>query len=277
MLEIILFAVGLVGFGLAGYYDLRYTEFHDILPYSLIIIVLLIRGVFAFLSSDFSILINSAITGLLFLGLGFILYLTKQWGDGDAWLLGCFGFLFSDPQSMLFLNGFNSLVPFQLAALFNFFIISVVYIILYSFVIGLRTPGIYKDFTSAMNSNKKKLYGSLSLPILVLAAAFYFFLTAFYQYSFIFSLLTLLLVCLVFFGYYTKSLEKLAFRKKISTKNLKEGDVLIGNRWRSLTKKEVAKLKRTKKYVQIKEGVRFAPVFIITLLITVLFGGLLFL
>jgi len=270
MLEIILFAVGLVGFGLAGYYDLRYTEFHDILPYSLIVIVLLIRGVFAFLSSDFSILINSAITGLLFLGLGFILYLTKQWGDGDAWLLGCFGFLFSDPQSMLFLNGFNSLVPFQLAALFNFFIISVVYIILYSFVIGLRTPGIYKDFTSAMNSNKKKLYGSLSLPILVLAAAFYFFLIAFYQYSFIFSLLTLLLVCLVFFGYYTKSLEKLAFRKKISSRKLKEGDVLIGNRWRSLTK-------RTKKYVYIKEGVRFAPVFIITLLVTALYGGLLFL
>ena len=277
MLEIILFAVGLVGFGLAGYYDLRYTEFHDILPYSLIVIVLLIRGVFAFLSSDFSILINSAITGLLFLGLGFILYLTKQWGDGDAWLLGCFGFLFSDPQSMLFLNGFNSLVPFQLAALFNFFIISVVYIILYSFVIGLRTPGIYKDFTSAMNSNKKKLYGSLSLPILVLAAAFYFFLIAFYQYSFIFSLLTLLLVCLVFFGYYTKSLEKLAFRKKISSRKLKEGDVLIGNRWRSLTKKEVASLKRTKKYVYIKEGVRFAPVFIITLLVTALYGGLLFL
>jgi len=47
--------------------------------------------------------------------------------------------------------------------------------------------------------------------------------------------------------------------------------------WRGLTEKEVRKIRRTKKYVVIKDGIRFVPVFPITLVISILFGNIFFL
>ena len=64
------------------------------------------------------------------------------------------------------------------------------------------------------------------------------------------------------------------FKRKIKTSELREGDVILDGRWRGLTKKEVAEIRRRGKYAWIKEGVRFAPVFIITMLISIFYGDL---
>ena len=65
----------------------------------------MLAGVFAvritdsFLIGNLSALYSSVLTGAAFSVLGAILYFTKQWGDGDAWLIGIFGFIF--PQNFL--------------------------------------------------------------------------------------------------------------------------------------------------------------------------------
>ncbi len=276
MIEIILFAIGILGFGAAAYFDLRYTEFADWLPYGMIISALAIRGIFAAYTGNLLIITNSVLFGLLFLALGMGLYFTKQWGDGDAWLLGAMGFLFPDKESMLFLGGFSSNIPFYLALIFNLFLISLFYILAYTIVLGAKNKKVGKEFSSSLRKNRKSIYGVTGLFFAVLIVfTFYFGLTSAFLFHF-YSAVGIL-YALFFFVQYTKVIESKVFVKKISTKDLREGDVLVQDKWRGLTKKELAKLKKTKRFVYIKEGIRFAPVFILAVLATALYGGLLFL
>ncbi|MCS7106355.1 MAG: hypothetical protein NZ942_03500, partial [Candidatus Aenigmarchaeota archaeon] len=55
---------------------------------------------------------------------------------------------------------------------------------------------------------------------------------------------------------------------------LKVGDVLAESKlWEGITQKDLIKIKKSgKKYVVIKEGVRFAPAFPLALLFTLYFG-----
>ena len=98
MLDILLLAIGVVGFSMASYWDLRYTEFPDWLPYSMLILVICSRAGFAFLTGDWFPLLSSTLIGLAFLGIGLLMYAAKQWGDGDAWLLGALGFVLPGPS-----------------------------------------------------------------------------------------------------------------------------------------------------------------------------------
>lgn len=75
------------------------------------------------------------------------------------------------------------------------------------------------------------------------------------------------------------------YYRKISVRKLKVDDMIgediprlkIYKRFiRGLTKKEVGKIKKMKKYVIIKEGIRYGIVFPLTLLFTLLFGDFLF-
>ena len=280
MLELILFAVGILGFGAAAYFDLRYTEFADWLPYGMIILVLAIRTIFSIFTGNFLILTNSIIFGLLFLGLGFLLYFTKQWGDGDAWLLGVLGFLFPDKESMIFFHGYGSIIPFYLTLIFNLFLVSLFYIVAYSLVLGAKNKSVRKEFSLSLKRSKKGVLGlSATVLVAVLIWTLYF---VYFQSTYSFLLFPFysavgLIYLLYFFSKYAKAIEKKAFTKKIPTSKLKVGDVLVSDKWRGLTKKDIQKLRKTKKFVEIKEGIRFAPVFLITVLVTALYGGLLFL
>jgi len=72
---------------------------------------------------------------------------------------------------------------------------------------------------------------------------------------------------------FTKSVEEVGFKKRIPVSKLKVGDVLLeSKKWEGITKKELKKIKRSRKYVTVKEGVRFAPSFVLALLFTLYFG-----
>ena len=77
---------------------------------------------------------------------------------------------------------------------------------------------------------------------------------------------------------FEKSVENVGFKRKIRLSELKEGDVLDDSKlWEGLTKKQVKEIKKSgKKYVVIKDGVRFAPVFAFALLMTIFLGDIVF-
>ena len=143
MFEWILLAIGVVGFGLASYWDVKTTEFPDWLPYVMIVLALIIKGVHSFMDWDIWIILSSAMAGCGLLALGYAMYFLKQWGDGDAWLLGALGFLF--PASSLLIRPL--VYPFMFVMLFNFFIVSFFYLIAYTMAVGLRNRRIMKGFT----------------------------------------------------------------------------------------------------------------------------------
>ena len=270
MLEVLLLAVGIAGFGMAGYLDLRTTEFPDYLPYAMITLALLLRGVFSLMQNDFSLIINSVIVGGLFLGFGLALYHLKQWGDGDAWLLGAMGFLFPDTVGF----SVSSLLPFPAVLIFNFFFISFVYLIFYSVALGWR-HSIFGAFFRHLKTKSKEM-------AVILAACFSFFAALVLMLgsiphttdSYTFLLFPSLLFFMSVFVYYGRFVEQRVFRRKIPVNRLRIGDVPADMRWKVINRKELAALKRKGGSIWIKEGVRFAPVFLITLIVTFLFGSL---
>ena len=71
-------------------------------------------------------------------------------------------------------------------------------------------------------------------------------------------------------------LEKHVFKKKIPTSRLRVGDVLDKGNWVGLTARQIKLLRGRKRYVVIKDGMRFVPVFVIALVLTLLFGNVFF-
>ena len=275
MMDWILLAIGIVGFGLAGYWDLKTTEFPDWLPYAMILAALGVRGWFALMGWNPWIFLSSLMVGCGFLVFGLGLYFLKQWGDGDAWLLGALGFLF--PVQGELPAHVPQMFPFPLVLLFNFFIISFFYLIAYSVALGLKHPKAVKKFS-------RELKGDLKSIFLIVAAftAACLFIAMYISWRIGVPLDRLghilafpaLLLGIILFIQYGKFIERNMFRRQISVKELKSGDVPIDSKWRTLTDKELRAIKSRGGKVWIKEGVRMAPVFVITLLVTAFCGFL---
>jgi Flp pilus assembly protein protease CpaA len=281
LFEWILLAIGTAGFGLGAYWDLKTTEFPDWLPYCMIISALGVRGVFAYLLEDWWILLNSVIAGVLFLGFGLLLYYMKQWGDGDAWLLGALGFLFP-AYSILEIAAppFQAIgyLPFPVIMLFNFFLISFCYLVAYSIALGIRHRKSLRKFRRELRKDSRNIIlMAAGFAALSLAMVYYLNASLGIPLSSMYNLLSLpaLFAAVLIFIRYGRFVEQNLFRKRIPARKLRVGDVLIGEKWKGLTEGEVRRLKRKGGSVWIKEGVRFAPAFIITLYVTLFLGSML--
>jgi cytochrome c oxidase subunit IV len=272
MFEWILLAVGIAGFGTAGYLDLKTTEFPDWLPYSMIVLALAVRGAYSFIANDLAIITNSVILGLVFMGFGLGLYFTKQWGDGDAWLLGAMGFLFPDPAGF----AFSSVFPFPVVMLFNFFLIAFIYLLVYSVALGIRSRRETARFFRDLRGDLRRIAAMIVLFSAICGAMYaYFYCQSVPAMALNYILLLPpLFIMLVFFVHYGRFIEKNLFRRKVPAGRLREGDVLVSDKWRGLTKDEIKRLQKKGGHVWIKEGVRFAPVFVIALLVTLFYGSL---
>jgi hypothetical protein len=273
-MTLILLGISVVGFGLAGYWDLRTTEFPDWLPYAMIALALGTRGAFSLFTGDFSLITGSVLFGTGFLAFGLALYWMRQWGDGDAWLLGATGFLWPDSGSIVV----PTLFPFSAAILFNFFFIAFFYLLVYSVGLGVRSPDVSKKFLKELRDARMeiaRLVGIFTLACIALIAVIS------WQYSIPLAGLIyimgfpLLLLSVIVFTRYGRFVESNLFRKKISAREIRVGDVLIEDRWRGLTEQEARKIRRKGGEVWIKEGVRFAPVFLINVLVTLMWGSIL--
>lgn len=273
LLGLILLVLGVVGFGLAAYWDLKTTEFPDWLPYVMIIIALALRGVFAFIYADAWIFLWSLLIGSAFLGFGLLMYYCRQWGDGDAWLLGVMGFLFPNATGFAVVTVF----PFPLTLIFNFFFISFFYLLVYSIALGMKNPKMTAVFFRTLRGELKGMlmviviFSALCAGLGLFVVFTYNIPSTFFLYLVMFPIL---LVAIMLFARYGKFVEKELFKRQIDAKKIREGDVPIDGRWRSLSEAEVRSIRARGGKIWIKEGVRFAPAFLITLLFTMLYGGI---
>ncbi|MFH0836694.1 MAG: hypothetical protein V1870_01050 [Candidatus Aenigmatarchaeota archaeon] len=259
MLEIAII-VAFIGALTAGILDLRSSEFPDDIPYFMIALGLFIWFIYALTTGDAQPLILSIVLGALFSVIGYISYRLGAWGDGDAAILAAIVFVI---PSVLFLMDF----------IMNMLIVSIVYIVLYSLVIGIGKETVRKNFKKDVRCNKYFLLGYLVFLVIILIVG-YLISPALLLYLFLLWLLGLLMI---FFIVYGKNIEKSLFRKRIPIDLLREGDVLASSKQlRGLTKYEVEELKKHHKFVDIKEGVRVTIVFAIAIAITALFGNLMF-
>jgi hypothetical protein len=204
------------------------------------------------------------------------MYRFGQWGGGDAKVLAAIGFFspFLSPLSK------NLYFPFAFSYLVNVFIVGAAYMLFYAFALAILNRKIFSGFLKSVKSSSKIiLVSSFALFSLFLAGNFYLlhvFSLPIDFYS-IFSNSTLLLIfslALFLLWIFVKTVEDVAFKKRIPVSKLKVGDVLLESKlWEGITEKELKKIKASKKkFVWIKEGVRFAPTFPLALIFTLFYG-----
>ncbi|MBI4021275.1 MAG: hypothetical protein HY369_03460 [Candidatus Aenigmarchaeota archaeon] len=268
MLEWVAIAVGLVGFGWAGWLDLKTTEFPDWIPYALIAAGLGIAGAAAGIAGSIQPLLQSALVGLAFLALGHVLYQTKQWGDGDAWLLGALGFLF--PSGI---GPAVSALPPALLLLMMFFVTGFAYMAVYSVAVGFHA-GVMTRFLRSFRKGFVRVAG-ITVLFALLAGGLLTWYSLPAKALPIFAALPAAVFLLLVFVNYGRYIERQVFRRKIPVRELREGDVPIGEKWKTLSKREIAALKRKGGSVWIKEGVRLSMAFAFTILVQLLAGDLL--
>ncbi len=246
----------------AGIYDLRTTEIPEDAPFLLVSLGLFLWFAYSLYTGDISYLLKSVSAGTMLSFIGYLLYKLGQWGDGDAALLGGIGFL------LPFFPGYNF---FPLCYLFLLFVVGAAYTMLYAFVVGildkrarrrlkLSLPDILlKSFTIS-------LLPACFIPVLAVCLGISTLIGSLIEFSLLAFGISFILVA---FCYYARVVENTAFIKRVHVSKLKVGDVLYRSKtWRGLSKGEINALKRKKRFVLIKEGVRFGPVFPIALLIS---------
>ncbi|OYT42232.1 MAG: hypothetical protein B6U78_01740 [Candidatus Aenigmarchaeota archaeon ex4484_224] len=278
MILLIPFLIAFFGSLISGLYDLKTTEIPDYVPNFMILFGIGYYFLIGILTHNFYYFEKSLEFGFLSYFFGFFLFVFGQWGEGDARLLAGISFL------LPFHPFFQTYFPFPLIFVFNLFLVGTVYMLIYAFVFSLlRSKKIFSIFKNEIKKRKKILTSFFVLIFIFLSSISYFLsilLGIRFSFDFvflsIFSSLSIILLYLIFL--FSKTVEKFGFIKRISVKKLKEGDVLLENKiWIGLTKKEIEKLKKSgKKFVYIKEGVRFGLAFFLALIFSIYFPEIFF-
>ena len=257
----IIILIALIGSIIAGLWDLRTTEVPDPLPIGMVVIGIVYWVANWLITGDAASLIVSVAVGTALLAAGLLLYKKGQWGGADAWILAAIGYMIPVYNGELFI------LPYIL----NFMVVSIAYTVVYSLVVGMLHAGVFRHVAKDFAQNAKTI---AAVPAAVLAV-----LLIASMYMPVIGLaptLLALVVLLVMFWRYATVIEKHVFRKKIPTSKLRKGDVLETGNWIGLTDRQIKRLRRERRYVVIKDGMRFVPVFAIALALTLLYGNLFF-
>lgn len=251
--------------------DLKKREIANWLNFSLIIFALGFRFFYSlFNGTEDGTGFNFFFQGLIGLGIFFVLgnflYYCRMFAGGDAKLLFALGAIL--PFSDIFKTNFKIFIFFLILFLFA----GAVYGLFVSGTLILKNfKKFKKEFTRQFKKNK-------NLFILSLFLALFFIILGFSKSYMIYF--GILIFIIPYFYLSAKSIDEICMIKKISPKELTEGDwlykdVKIGNRfvkksWDGLTKKEI-KLLGKKRYVLVRQGIPFSPAFLIAFLALIYF------
>ena len=264
--------------------DIKTKEIPNWLNFSLILIAFAIFSIKSFSQTSVDPIFGSVKYFLIFLIIGNIMYYTRQWGGGDSKLLMGLGAALPVYPSFL-LTIFDPKITNSLPITFliNLVIIGALYGLIYTlFLITKNRKKVLNQFRKLINKNKKFnqfLIGSATLGIL-------FFI--FSQNLIVKTLSLVILISPVILSYIfilTKATEQVSMYKKIKTSKLQEGDqlthsiiinkkIIYSPKNFGVTKKQIILIKKHKKDVTIKDGIAFAPTFLITLILSLGYGNI---
>ncbi len=265
MIELMIIAAFL-GVLISGIWDLFTTEIPDEIP-----TLMAFAGVFGWLlysKESLVPLFYSIVLGTLILIIGWTMYKLGQWGGGDAKLLAAVVYMVPLFDSRIFAFDFA----------INLFITGAAYILIYSLAVGIKNPKSFSLFKKDLKENKKMIGALLliflSLSVTMIAISWFSLSYIYYPAILMFFVMSGLLL----FWRYGIVIENKIFKKRIAVSKLRVGDVVESSkRWDGATASDIKYLQKRKKYVTIKEGVRFGPAFSIAFIFTVFYGNLIWL
>jgi Flp pilus assembly protein protease CpaA len=266
MFEVIfLWALGFIWILFAMIQDIRNREIADWLNFSLVIFALGFRFFYSLFELQGMSLFYSGLIGFgIFLILGNLFYYSKMFAGGDAKLFMALGAILPFSNNL-----FNNLEGF-FYFIFIFLIVGAIYGIFFSLWLGFSNFRKFrKQFTKEFKKNKIFVYGGV-----IFFLVFFIFGVLYFSSFIYFSILFLFFPFLFLFS---KSVDESCMIKKIKTSKLTEGDWLykdikIGSKkikatWNGLSEEEIELLRNKKKFVYVRYGIQFAPVFLISYLV----------
>jgi hypothetical protein len=147
----------------------------------------------------------------------------------------------------------------------------------YSIALGVKSRDASRKFFRELRGDARSIIAVIAVftaLCLGMFAYLHYFYTVPVQVLNYILILPPLFIVLVFFLHYGRFVESNLFKRKVPASRLRVGDVPVSQRWRGLTEKEIKEMQKKGGEVWIKEGVRFAPVFVITMIVTLLYGSL---
>jgi Flp pilus assembly protein protease CpaA len=268
MLELFLIILAFIWLIFAVVSDLRTREIPNWLNFSLIIFALSGRLFYSVFSGpDWSFFIQGVFGFAVFFAIANLLYYGRFFAGGDAKLLMALGPILPFGTSLL------SNVSLFLSFLSLFFIVGAAYGFVMVLYLSFKdTQKLKKSFLRGIKKNRKSFFIFMGIGLTFMLAGLA------EELLFILGVLIFLLPYLFF---YTKAIDNTSLVKRINAQALTEGDWLykdlrvgkniIKARWEGLSKREIALIRRKCKFVLIKRGVEFSPVFLISFVFFVYF------
>jgi len=247
--------------------DLKKREVANWLNFSLIIFAVGARFFYSlFMNDNFNFFYQGMIGLGIFFVLGNLFYYLRIFAGGDAKLMIALGTI------LPFSGSFSTNLKVYVLFFCLFFITGAIYGILSSIFLVFRNFKRFKiEFLKQIKSNKKFFCISFTMGIFIVLISFL---------EFFFIYFSLIIFAFPFLYVYAKSVEEGSMIYKVKVKELTEGDWLykdlkigkkvIEAKWEGLSRSEINLIKKKFKQVEIKKGIPFVPVFLISFLILVL-------
>ncbi|MAG45770.1 MAG: hypothetical protein CMH63_03300 [Nanoarchaeota archaeon] len=284
-IEILLFLIGSLGLLIALISDIKTTEIPDYSNYFLIFSGFSLRILHSLISQDWNFTLIALKTFPIILALAFFMYYTKQWGGGDAKLLMGLGIIFATYPSFL-QNIFHPKIlflQFPFVLFLNILLIGIIYSFLYSLVLVIKNKKKFLiKFKEKLKQNKNPQI-ALILTTLILIVTSRILNEQFI--SFVLLTAGLVSLFLFYFYFYVKTLETVCLIHTVPISKLREGDWITHNVYfnhklihkssQDLTKKQITLIEKTNlKNIEIKKGIVFSPVFLISFVVSLIFGNI---
>ena len=285
ILDIILILITLIALVIATITDIKKREVPDFLSYSLLSIAIFSKTLQALIEKSLIPVIYAIIGFAIYFILALIMYYTKQWGGGDSKLLMSLGIIFSQyPISLLKYFSPNLNIPVLLSLLINILLAGSVYGIIYSLILAVKNKNKFNQELKKINKKHLKYF---------IIAAVLLFIISFFIKALEIKLLTFLISMILILTPYLliliKTVEKSCMIKKIPVSKLTEGDWLTENIYNKkqkliysskspgITLEQIQQIKKLNiKKVTIKEGIPFVPSFLLAVIITLIYGNVIF-
>jgi len=260
MFGLLRLAIALVGTLAAGAWDLKTTDVPDKLVFLMIAAGLALGAAEGVMTGDWSVLVWSLGAALAFSAFSLVMYYAGAWGAGDGALLVAVGSLL---PYWPFANAMD-FVPFPLAYFVSVFAVGLVYSSAYLAVTTLRD----RKASAAFRREFSKISVTY-VPVAVLLLLFVPMLPA--LFSFVFALVLLAAPPL----YALSNASDEFFYRRIPSSRLRPGDMIgedlprlnvYKRRIRGLTSEEISAIRRLKRSVRVRSGVRYGIVFFLALL-----------
>ena len=265
MLEVVfLIVLALIWIVFASVQDLREREVANWLNFSLIIFALGFRFFYSLFEGGSYDFFYQGLIGLgIFFILGNALYYGKMFAGGDAKLMIALGAVIGFSES--FSVNLKIYILFLLVFLFS----GALYGLSWSLFLAVKNFKNFKEeFRKQVKKNLKLFYFAMIVGLCFMGIGFF---------ENLFFLLGVFIFVSPYFYLFAKSVDEVCMVKKVKVKDLREGDWLYKNvkvgsavikaNWEGLSKKDIELIRKKNKFVLIRQGIPFIPVFLISFLI----------